>query len=229
MILDLAIIPARGGSKGLPGKNLRMLGGIPLIGWTIRSAVESGLFRRVIVSTDSTEIARAAELAGAEIPFMRPAELANDNAGSIEVVEHALTTCGVSGNFALLQPTSPFRNAEHLRKAAALFAARAPAAVVGVLSAKPISWNFVVDDKGSMSPIANGQLAARRQDSLPIVQPNGSLYITSTATFEQTRSLIPPEALAFPMSQIASLDIDTIGDARIAEGLVAIGAASVDA
>ena len=120
-MLDLAIITARAGSVGLPGKNVAELGGVPLIAWTVRAAMASRCFRRVIVSTDGPAIMSAARAAGAEVPFVRPAELATSAARSSDVVLHALSATKTTGAFALLQPTSPFRSAEHIRQAVRIY------------------------------------------------------------------------------------------------------------
>src|SRR3990170_965342 len=118
----LAVIPARGGSKSIPRKNIKPLGGKPLIGWTIDAALQSRMLSRVIVSTDDAEIAQAARECGAETPFLRPPELAQDDSSSISVVLHALQWLEEQEHFSpdyvlLLQPTSPFRNAHDIRAA----------------------------------------------------------------------------------------------------------------
>src|SRR5690554_6446866 len=132
----LALIPARGGSKGLPRKNLRLLGGKPLIAWTIEEAVKSGCFAEVAVSTDDNEIAAAAKDYGARVPFLRPAELARDDTKGIEVVLHAMdwyeTNEWAFDLLMLLQPTSPLRTAEDIRAALGVFSEKQAAAVVSV-------------------------------------------------------------------------------------------------
>ena len=110
----LAIIVARGGSKGLPRKNVLSLGGSPLITWTINAALNANCISRVMVSTDDKEIADAAISAGAEVPFIRPVRLASDTATSVEVVNHALDNVTGYDNAVLLQPTSPFRTASDI-------------------------------------------------------------------------------------------------------------------
>ena len=110
----LALIPARGSSKRLPGKNTKLLGGLPLIVWTIRAAKESGCCTQVMVSTDDPEIAAVARDFGAEVPWLRPPELATDTASSVDVALHAIANCGAGSHtidgLLLLQPTSPFRS-----------------------------------------------------------------------------------------------------------------------
>src|SRR5688500_6663767 len=121
----VALIPARHGSKRVPGKNIRLLNGHPLLAYTIRAAIDSGVFDAVIVSTDSQETAEMARRYGAEVPFLRPAEFAGDTSPDIEWLEHLLKTLGAAGRswdaFSLLRPTSPFRTAATIRRAWNLF------------------------------------------------------------------------------------------------------------
>lgn len=221
--MDLAIVTARGGSKGLPGKNVMPLGGRPLIAWTISAARESEVFSRIIVSTDDQEIASAAREAGAEVPFVRPAHLASDTANSSDVVAHVLQACPDARTFALLQPTSPFRTAAHLRAAAARFAQADVPAVVGVVGAKPPSWTFAVDNRGMMAPAIQADPVTRRQDAGTLVQPNGSMYFVTRAAFEETGTLMPLGAAPFMMDALASIDIDGPEDMWLAKALVAAG------
>lgn len=227
--LDLALIPARGGSVGLPGKNIKPLGGVPLIGWTIAAALVSGCFKRVVVSTDDEEIAAAARASGAEVPFMRPDELASSTAGSLEVVEHALSTLEVGGPFALLQPTSPFRSARHIRSAAQQFTQGSADALVAVSAGKPLAWSYQMDSQGKLSPALVGEQApSRRQDAAEVVQPNGAMYITSPQALRDSRGFIPPQTKGFVMGKIDSLDIDDAEDFAFAEALVAAGKRAID-
>ena len=138
----LAVIPARAGSKGIPRKNLAPLGGRPLIAWTIAAALAAKSVGRVIVSTDSPEIADAARALGAEVPFLRPAELATDESESLPVLVHAAATAdpdGQAAGGALLQPTSPLRTADDIDAAAAL-AGEDVDAVVSVATAATHPW-----------------------------------------------------------------------------------------
>src|SRR5688572_21054602 len=122
----VALIPARQGSKRVPGKNVRALGGHPMLAYTIAPAIESGVFDRVIVSTDSDEIAAIARHYGAEVPFLRPAAFAGDTSPDIEWLEHLLTELRRQGRswdaFSILRPTSPFRSAAMIRRAFERFA-----------------------------------------------------------------------------------------------------------
>jgi len=222
-------VTARGGSVGLPGKNVRPLGGVPLVGWTIRSALASGVFARVIVSTDDDEVAAIASEFGGEVPFKRPAELASSVASSADVVRHAIEAAGIAGGFALLQPTSPFRNAAHLREAVELYERERPPGVASVTSAKPLEWLRNIDDSGRLSALEGPHRdVTRRQDASPLVVPNGALYLIDVATFQGTGSLMPDGALAFCMGAIESIDIDGPDDFRLAEAIVAAGLCRID-
>lgn len=228
-MIDLALIPARAGSKGVPGKNIAKLGGLPLIAWTIRAALASGLFGRVIVSTDGDEIASAAQAAGAEVPFLRPAHLATAQARSVDVVRHALDATGTQGRFALLQPTSPFRNARHLREAAARLGADPAASVVSVVKGKPLPWHFSMDANHQMTRVAAGAaLVHRRQDAAPLHTPNGALYLCHADRFRAEETLFFDDTLGYAMTQIDSLDIDDPEDLELARAVVGQGLRKVD-
>lgn len=223
-MIDVAIIPARGGSKGLPGKNIIELGGRPLIVWTIDSALQSGIFNRVIVSTDNDEIAETARLAGAELPFLRPADLATATAASAEVVLHALDFLDIQGSFALLQPTSPFRSAQDLRAAAALCNSANATSLISVAPSKPLSWAFTMEESGRLSrALKDGPVPTRRQDAPQTVTPNGAIYIQSASEFRTSHAFLGANTIGYKMNQIASLDIDDAVDLQIARAIVAAG------
>lgn len=222
-MIELALIPARGGSKGLPGKNIMPLGGVALIGWTIAAARQSGLFARIIVSTDDANIAQAARDYGAETPFLRPAALSDDSASSDAVIAHTLETLGITGQFALLQPTSPFRNAAHIRAAAALLAASKAQMVLSVTAAKPLSWMLAMDDRGALTAAGAAAPAARRQDGGGFALPNGAIYLTDSDAFAKAGGLPRDGRVGLPMGVIDSLDIDTAEDFALAEAVVAAG------
>jgi CMP-N-acetylneuraminic acid synthetase len=228
-MLDLALIPARGGSVGLPGKNIRPLGGVPLIGWTIRAAIASDVFARVVVSTDDRAIAEAARYWGAEVPFMRPEELAGPAATSDSVIAHALASLDVTGSFALLQPTSPFRSAEHLRNAAQLFASADQPGLVSVGRGKPLAWLRRVNHRGHLTTlIETAESPSRRQDAESIVHPNGAIYMVSARTFRERAGMPRDGQLAYRMGLIDSLDIDEFEDFEFAEAVVASGLREID-
>lgn len=229
-MIDLALIAARAGSEGVPGKNIADLGGVPLIAWTIRAALASGLFERVIVSTDAAGIAAAALAAGAEVPFLRPAHLATSEARSVDVVRHALDATGTQGRFALLQPTSPFRNAGHLREAAARFDASPAASLVSVVKGKPLPWQFSMDAEGRMTRVAaDAGLVHRRQNAAPLHTPNGALYLCHADRFRADETLFFNDTRGYAMSQIDSLDIDDPEDLALARAVVGQGLRRIDA
>jgi CMP-N,N'-diacetyllegionaminic acid synthase len=219
----MALIPARGGSKGLPGKNIQPLGGVPLIGWTIAAARQSAQFEWIVVSTDDEAIAQVAREYGAETPFLRPARLATDHATSNEVIAHAMSALGTQGAFALLQPTSPFRNAGHIREAAALLKAGRAQMVLSVAGAKPLSWMLTMDEGGALSQASPNDPAARRQDGGSYALPNGAIYLTTAEAFAQAGGLPRDGLMGLPMGVIDSLDIDTAEDFALAEAVVAAG------
>ena len=176
-------------SVGLPRKNIMPLGGIPLIQRTVKAAINSEMFKRIVVSTDSQEIADCAKDAGAEIPFMRSAALSSSSANSVDVALDALDKVGNCQSFALLQPTSPFLNVLHLQEAVELFEMRDSAFVVSVVTGKPLEWCYVQDSHGYIQPgIGDFSKAFRRQDAKEVVYPNGAIYIAESRTFRSGRS-----------------------------------------
>jgi len=182
----LAIIPARGGSKGVLGKNSKILGGKPLIAYSIEQAIASTIFAKIIVSTDDEAIAKIALDFGAEVPFLRPAALANDTASSIAVVQHAVDFFESKNEFfdsiCLLQPTSPFRERGFINKAVAKFTSTNLDALVSVLSVphefNP-HWIFEPDEKGVLK-IATGEneIIKRRQELPKAFFRDGAIYVT---------------------------------------------------
>ncbi|MHA7875796.1 acylneuraminate cytidylyltransferase family protein [Roseivivax sp.] len=222
----LAIIPARGGSKGLPRKNVLPLGAQPLIAWTIRAALASAAVQRVIVSTDDREIAEAARAAGAEVPFLRPPELASDTATSADVVAHALAQAPGFASGVLLQPTSPFRTAEDIDAAQALWRAGQAATCVSVCEAEESPWLMFTRDQGGqlgrVLPLPEQGL--RRQDLAPAYLLNGAMYFFRTEDFLADRQFVSDDTVGYVMPRARSLDIDTAEDLELArERLAAWG------
>lgn len=228
-MIDLAIIPARAGSQGLPGKNIAKLGNHPLIAWTVRAACVSKIFKRVIVSTDGKDIAAKAEEAGAEIPFIRPSYLATPEAGSTDVVQHALNEIQVDGSFALLQPTSPFRNAKHLISATSKFQDSKCESLISVVKSKPLSWQFLQEKNGALIRVSQDRnIAHRRQDAEFLVTPNGAMYFCTVESFRINGGLFPKNTLSYQMSLIDSLDIDDADDLKLAQAIVDQGLRGID-
>lgn len=218
----VAVIPARGGSKGLPGKNIKLLSGIPLIAWTINAALNSDFIDRVIVNTDCDKIASIAKEYGAEVPFMRPSELATDTASSIDVVEHVLDSLNETYDYVLLlQPTSPFRNTYDIDSAISLAMRSQSGCVVSVcLTEKSPYWMYRVDEELQMEPVIDEQaIPARRQDAGAIYQLNGAIYISEVDRLYQSHAFLDSSTLAYVMPVERSIDIDTEIDFKIAEYL----------
>jgi len=202
----VAIIPARSGSKGLPGKNIVDFHGMPLIHWSIKAAIDTGRFDEVIVSTDSQEIADVATASGATVPGLRPAHLATDDATTLDVVSHVLGQ-SPADTCVLLQPTSPLRTAADISACLDLRHDNRP--VVSVTAAKP--WIFSVD--GTVAePVFD--FAARRQD-VEYAMPNGAVYVFSSDYLLSGRQWWR-EAIVYVMPQERSVDIDTATDLEIA-------------
>lgn len=222
----LVLITARGGSKGLPGKNLALVGGIPLVGRAARvgrqAAVAFGPGSRVVCSTDAPEIAAAARAWGAEVPFMRPAALASDGARSLDVVLHAVDALG--GAFdavVLLQPTSPLTEVDDVVGAMAMFAER-HAPVVSVCRAEhPVEWLYTVDDDWRVSRVLSaGERPTQRQKAQVTYRPNGAIFVTAPAMLREHESFFEPGGRAFVMPAERSVDIDTALDLEVTRAIV---------
>lgn len=221
----LFLIPARGGSKGVPGKNIRPLGGIPLIGHSIKSALAVAQDPAdVVVSTDSEEIAAVARSLGANVPFMRPAEFATDTAGSRGVILHAADVLNAEGgsydSVVLLQPTSPFRLEEDIRNAVSLFYNEKPDMVVAVKPARsnPYYNAFETDADGHLVISKGDGLFTRRQDAPPVWEIDGSLYVFDIEALRNAPSVAAIKCkLPFVGKNSVHVDIDTELDFKFAE------------
>ena len=218
----LAVITARGGSKGLPGKNIRTVHGLPLIAWSIAAARSARHIDRLILSSDDPEIIAVARRYGCDVPFVRPPLLASDEALSTDVMAHAITA--LSGDFdyaVLLQPTSPLRTAADIDAAIALLDESGAPAVVSVCSSvvSPL-WMFTMDQRGTLAPyLATGIRPTRRQDHSALFVPNGAVYVVRTARFLADRHFIPDGVRALVMPARRSIDIDTQDDIDLLEWL----------
>lgn len=220
----LAIIPARGGSKGVPRKNLRLLCGKPLVAWTIESARTARRVGRVIVSTDDDEIARVSTLAGAEVPFRRPVELAQDTTPTEPVLLHALEAMEERGYrpdaVVLLQPTSPVRRAGTIDRAIEHFEAREADSLVSVCATHHFFWR----DPRAPRAMYDYRNRPRRQD---IAEPerwfreNGSIYITSASKLRASGNRLAGAIALYTMSEHESWEIDSELDFRIVEAMMA--------
>lgn len=193
----LGIIPARSGSKGIPGKNIKALGGKPLLYHTIEAAKESRLLSQVILSSDDAEIIDLAKSVGLEVPFVRPAHLATDQSGSLEVVQHALNFFAekkeVFDAVCLLQPTTPFRENGSIDKAIQKFKDKSFDSLISVREVPPEfnpHWVFEADEKACLQ-IATGEneIIKRRQDLPKAYFRDGSIYLTKTDVLLKQYSL----------------------------------------
>jgi len=219
----LGLIVARGGSKGLPGKNLRLVGGRPLIVWTIQAAMASRCIDRLILSSDDREIIATAEKHGCPAPFVRPANLAEDHSTAEAVALHALDAVDEAFDYlVLLQPTSPFRKPEDIDGCLELCAARGAPGCVSVSPLdKPAEWIFRKDANSLLHPLLGGwDYPTQRQQAQPFHFLNGAVYVVDTAWFRAEGRFVSPDILAYEMPPERAVDIDTEWDLRWAEALL---------
>lgn len=219
----LCLIPARGGSKGIPRKNLLPVAGRPLIVWTIEQALAASADLRVVVSTDDPEIAEVARAAGAEVPFLRPADLAQDTTATEPVVEHAIAQVAAAGNrpdlVVLLQVTSPIREEGTIDRALAQLDREGLDSLVGVVPQAPFLW-WAGDPPRADYPV---RARPRRQDLAHEdfrYRETGSLYVTRTEIYEEQHNRLGGRIGLFEMSEIEGVDIDTDVDLTITEGFL---------
>lgn len=216
----LGLIPARGGSKGVPRKNVRPLGGKPLIAWTIEAALASGVIDRVVVSTDDEEIAGVGAAWGAEIPFMRPSRLAGDEAPGIEVVRHALEQLSGFDTLVLLQPTSPLRTAADVTAAVRLHEASQRRNCIAMTEADDSPyWSYYLGD-GVLRPVISHEVPLRRQDLPHVVTVNGAIYVANAVRLAAQGSFLQPDMVPYLMPRERSVDIDTEFDFQLCEFLI---------
>ena len=209
----LALIPARGGSKGIPRKNIRGFCGKPLLQWTIDVALAATSVDRVVVSTDDPEIADVARACGAEVPFLRPSELANDFAPSIAPALHALDQLPAVSDLLLMQPTSPLRRIEDVEAVIALSQKAVSDTVVSVTPAgKHPAWMYSLTPDQVLQPLLDIPDSSCRQRLPPAYVLNGALYLASRSLLERERSFLTPRTLGYVMPPERSVDIDTLLD-----------------
>jgi N-acylneuraminate cytidylyltransferase len=219
----LALIPARGGSKRVPGKNARKLGNKPLINWTIERALNTPELSAIVVSTDDPQIAEIAQSAGATVPWLRPIELATDESKSVDVAIHALDWYekenGTVDGILLLQPSSPFRTYETIQKAIRLFENHIGSSIIGVspvqnhhLYTLEKHGEFLIQYQQQSSPIK------KTRNKSQIYTLNGSIYLVSPQELRSSNSFLGSCLLPVIVeSPIEALDIDTEEDFKIAE------------
>jgi CMP-N,N'-diacetyllegionaminic acid synthase len=234
----VALIPARLGSKRVPGKNVRALAGHPMLAYTIAPAIESGVFSSVIVSTDSEEIAAVARHYGAEVPFLRPAAFAGDTSPDIEWLEHLLTELRGAGRtwdaFSLLRPTSPFRTADMIRRAFARFVSQAGAdslrAVEKCTQHPGKMWVIRGDRMLPLLPFGPAEQPwhSTPYQALPLVYvQNASLEIAWTRVVFERRTIAGDTIVPFVTEGYEGFDINDPYDWMVAERLIAEGAAAL--
>lgn len=218
----LAVITARGGSKALPRKNIRAVGGMPLIAWSIRAAHQSRFIDRTILSTDDAEIAAVAREFHCEVPFIRRQHLAADDTPATDVVLDALDQMPGFDLIALLQPTSPLRTAEDIDTAIQLCAGSAAPGCVSVCEPdKSPYWMYTVDERARLRPLlADASAGMRRQDLPPVQVLNGAVYVSRVDVLRQHRSFVVDGTLAYRMPRRRSVDIDTELDLKLTEWLL---------
>lgn len=222
-----ALIPARGGSKGIPDKCLTPLCTKPLIAYTIEQSLKSKYLDRIVVSTDSETIANVAREYKADVPFIRPAELAADDSSTVDVIVHSLEyfntkKAGIPEIVMLLQPTSPLRIVEDIDKSLELFVESDTKSLVSLY--KPDTspyWFKYVDERGFVSDfISQPDSYVRRQDTNNLFLLNGAIYIFYSQSFLSGKILLTSETIPYIMPPERSIDIDTMLDLQFAEFLI---------
>jgi N-acylneuraminate cytidylyltransferase len=221
---DLILITARGGSKGLPGKNIRPLNGRPLIYYTLDAACAVAAKDNICVSTDSDDIIRVVNQYGIDVPFKRPAALAADTSGSYEVILHALNYYEQQGirydRVILLQPTSPFRTGAHVRDAVALYEPGLDMVVSVKISKANPYFNLFEENKDGLLTRSKGVGNARRQDCPVAYEYNGAIYVMNVESLKVRPHTEFSKIKKYLMSERDSLDIDTKLDWLVAEAIL---------
>lgn len=226
----VAIIPARGGSKSVPKKNIKMLAGKPMIAYTIKAALNSRYCQRVIVSTDDPEIAKVTNKYGAEVPFMRPSKLAADDTPLLPVLQHAAKWLEEKERYipdivVLLQPTSPLRMPEHIDDAIQLLVDSGADSVVSVCKCEhPPYWMLSIDNNGRISPFykrpgwtPEEMCRTPRQKLRQAFRINGAVYVTTRKMLLEKGKLLGDDIRVLIMSEKDSVDVDSEWAFRLAE------------
>lgn len=218
----IAIIPARGGSKGIPNKNIKNLAGKPLIAYTIKSALNSKYIDRVIVSTDDEEIAAISQSYGAEI-VTRPSDLALDSSPLIDTIFHAVKWLKNDYDFeivVLLQPTSPLRTTNDIDSSIQLFLKRDCTSVISVCDTRKLYWSLKLEN-GYLIPFFKKKYVAMRRQHLPqLFMPNGAIFISTLCNIYNKKSFYTERIIPYIMPLERSIDIDTDIDFMLAEQVI---------
>lgn len=213
----VAIITARSGSKGVPDKNIKELNGKPMMAYSIESAVQSGIFDRIIVSTDSEKYAEIAKAYGATVMGLRPPELSQDDTKSVDALLYELQKLEENGEcfdcFMLLQPTSPLRTVKNIIESVDLFFEKDAYSILGVREVDhPPEWSCPLDETLDLTILQKQIKATRRQDSPKYYQLNGAIYFVDCNHFRESKSLFDEKAFAYVMEKRESIDVDDIYD-----------------
>jgi len=217
----LAVIPARGGSKGLPGKNIKMLDGKPLIAWSIELAKQCEFIDRVVVSTDDDEIASVAAAWGADVPFKRPATLASDTSPTIDTLRHCIDTLdGTFDNVVLLQATTPLRTLQTLNTCIETSITANQVVISVSESKKPVEWMFYRHDNGFNYVLDGIHKPTRRQDCKPAFYVDGNVYCMSAEHACVSDEIFDEHSLTVVSQPNEAVDIDTIDDFEYCEYLL---------
>lgn len=222
----LALVPARSGSKGLVDKNIRTLGDRPLLAWPVRAAQASALVDRVVVSTDSPAYADIATRHGADVPFIRPAELAGDTTPSCDVIIHALDHLDEDYSIVvLLEPTAPLTSATDVDAAIRSLIESDADAVVGIkaLEGEHPAYAFIETDDGHLAPYDSGRTTTalpRRQDLSPAFALSGSLYISRVERYRRDRSFVHDGTIGHELPPHRSVEIDSLLDFIVVESVL---------
>lgn len=220
----LALITARGGSKGIPKKNIIALGGKPLIGWTIEAALQSHFIDRLILSSDDQEIIAIARSFKCEAPFTRPDYLAQDDTSSMDVIMHAIEHVkGAYDYLLLLQPTSPFRTSEDIDNIIRSCLGSGFEMMISVAKLKKHPMYMYKIKKQRLESFLPAERQLRRQDMPSAYEHNGALYLSSIKFLKKVKSFNVNEARAFEMYGAANIDIDNYVDLHYAEFLIEKG------
>jgi len=221
----LVVIPARGGSKGLPGKNVKSLNGKPLIHYTIEEARKIFNDEQILISTESPEIIEVAQKTGIRVPYMRPEYLSTDTARSEDVIKDAIlwyeSKAEKVETVVLLQPTSPFRKANHILEALSIYDSSVEMVVSTKVSKSNPYFNlFEEDTKGFLTKVKHGFDYANRQECPPVFEYNGAIYIFDKNSFLANGFRGFTRIKKYVMNDFSSIDIDTSFDWAIAEMLL---------
>ena len=215
----LFIIPARGGSKGVPRKNIRDLAGKPLLVWTIEEAKKSKFADRIVLSSEDAEIIHVTKKHGCEVPFVRPDELAQDNTPGIDPVLHAIEQCPGYEYVVLLQPTSPLRTVEDIDGCIQFFLDNQAASCITLKEAEESPfWMYTKNNVGQLKNlIKQDSIITRRQDLPKVYALNGAVYVATVEFVRQNKSFLTEETIGYVMPEERSIDIDVEIDFKVCE------------